>query len=107
MTHHGCMEVWNVTQRICWAVIFICLQHFILPYLNYFPACKPKAEGQEIAIRAVIEVGQNKMLQTRTYLSSGPNSQDFFADTGKYLSYLYFYEKKVFIWLLDFSKMFL
>ena len=42
------------------AVIFISLQPFILPYLTYCPACKPKARG--FAIRAVRQVGENKVL---------------------------------------------
>ena len=47
------------------AVIFISLQHFILPYLTYCPACKqPEVRG--IAIRAVSQVGQNKVLLRNT-----------------------------------------
>ena len=42
------------------AVICISLQHFILPYLTYCPACKPEVQG--IAIRAVSQVVQNKVL---------------------------------------------
>ena len=41
-------------------VIFISSQHFILPYFTYCPACKPEVRG--IAIRAVSQVGQNKVL---------------------------------------------
>ena len=42
------------------AVIFISLQHFILPCLTYCPACKPEVRG--IAIRAVSQAGQKKVL---------------------------------------------
>ena len=42
------------------AVIFISWQHFIFPSLTYCPACKPKIRG--IAIRAVSQVRQNKVL---------------------------------------------
>ena len=42
------------------AVICISLQHLILPYLTYCPACKPEVRG--ISIRAVSQVGQNKVL---------------------------------------------
>ena len=49
------------------AVIFISLQHFILPYLTYCPACKPEVPG--IAIRAVSQVGQNKVL-LRTHINT-------------------------------------
>ena len=42
-------------------VIFLSLQHFILPYLTYCPTSKPEVQG--IAKRAVSRVGQNKVLQ--------------------------------------------
>ena len=45
------------------AVIFNSLQHFILSYLTYCPACKSKVQG--IAIRAVSQVGQNKRVLQR------------------------------------------
>ena len=43
------------------AVIFISLQYFILPHFTYFPACKPEVQG--IAIWAVSQAGQNKVLK--------------------------------------------
>ena len=52
---------WNVTPLKGGAVIFISLQHFILPFLTYCPACKPEVEGIA-ATRAVSQVGQNKVL---------------------------------------------
>ena len=55
------------------SVIFISLQHFILPYLTYYPACKPKEQG--IAIRAVSQVGQNKvLLRNKNYC---PNTNEW------------------------------
>ena len=39
------------------AVIFMCLQEFILPYLAYCLVCKP--EVRRIAIRVISHVGQN------------------------------------------------
>ena len=53
-THNGML-----CHSLGWSVIFISLQHFILPNLTYCPACKPKVRW--IVIRASSQVGQNNL----------------------------------------------